>query len=207
MTMPLPIGTVLAFALVSLLVELTPGPNMAYLALLAISRGPGAGMLATAGVALGLLLIGLAAAFGAATIMETSPIIYEVFRWSGVAFLLWLAWEGWMEADAPPAAPEPRDHRHFLRGLITNLLNPKAALFYLAVVPAFVARKGAALDATITLTLVYVVIATAVHAGIVLLAGALSPLLSRISTVRTLRRGAALLVGGTAVWLALVTAR
>ena len=87
----------LAFAATALIVELTPGPNMAYLAALSLSKGVRAGAAAVAGVALGLSLSGIAAALGLAAIIDSSRFLYEVLRWGGVAYLLWLAWEGWTE--------------------------------------------------------------------------------------------------------------
>src|SRR5689334_24691234 len=91
--------SLLAFALTCLIVEITPGPNMAYLAALSLSRGAAMGLAAVAGVALGLSVYGVAAAFGVAAIIENSPILYEALRWAGVLYLLWLAWEAWSTAD------------------------------------------------------------------------------------------------------------
>ena len=85
--------TLLAFILTCLVIELTPGPNMAYLALLSASIGRRAGFAATLGVALGLLIVGLAAALGLAAVIANSRLLYEALRWAGVLYLFWLAWE------------------------------------------------------------------------------------------------------------------
>lgn len=122
--------TVLSFAFASLIIELTPGPNMTYLALVAASDGRRAGFATVAGVALGLATIGLAAAFGVAQLVSASPIAYEILRWAGVLFLLYLAWDGWRGEGDVVAVASNSDGRYFRRGLITNLLNPKAAVFY-----------------------------------------------------------------------------
>ena len=108
-------------------IELTPGPNMAYLAVLSASTGRRAGFAATAGVALGLLIVGLAAALGLAALIASSRPLYEALRWAGVFYLFWLAWEGWRGEDTSPIEANviPDDSRFFLRGLVTNLLNPK----------------------------------------------------------------------------------
>src|SRR5262249_11904043 len=120
-------------------IELTPGPNMAYLAVLSASTGRRAGFAATAGGAAGPLIMGLGAAVGLAALIASSRPLYEALRWAGVFYLFWLAWEGWRGEDTSPveANVTPDDSRFFLRGLVTNLLNPKAGIFYVAVLPTF----------------------------------------------------------------------
>src|SRR5580765_4157820 len=83
------------FILAVFLLEVTPGPNMAYLATLALARGRAAGLCATLGVALGLGVHALVTVFGAGTLIQHYPWLYEALRWAGVAYLLFLAWQGW----------------------------------------------------------------------------------------------------------------
>src|SRR5438270_6275011 len=121
-------ATLLAFALTCVIVEITPGPNMAWLAALSLSRGWRIGLAAVAGVALGLSTYGIAAALGVAAVIENSTLLYETLRWGGAAYLLWLAWDAWSTAEE--IAPDSSSANHergsaFRRGLITNLLNPK----------------------------------------------------------------------------------
>ena len=85
----------LSFIITCIIIELTPGPNMAYLAVLSISEGKKAGYAATAGIALGLLTIGIIAALGIATLISNSPMAYQVLKYTGTAYLLWLAWDTW----------------------------------------------------------------------------------------------------------------
>jgi len=123
------IPTLLSFMLASFLIELTPGPNMTYLALVAASDGRKAGFATVTGVALGLTVIGLLAAFGVAELVQASRLAYDVLRWGGVLFLFYLAWDGWRQSAEPVAAPEHEGLvRYFTRGLVTNILNPKAAV-------------------------------------------------------------------------------
>lgn len=200
----------LAFAWVAFAVELTPGPNMTYLALLSLGSGRKAGLSAVAGVALGLLVMGLAAALGLAALISQSPALYEILRWGGVAYLLWLAWEGWHDGgEAGPDIVPSGDHdlRFFRQGLVTNLLNPKAAVFYIGVLPSFVDPSKNLVAQTLTLTVLYVAIATAIHLAIVLLASnARAFLASRISTQR-LSRTLSIMLALVAVWLAFATRR
>ena len=191
-----------AFALTSFLVELTPGPNMAYLALVAATEGRRPGYAAVAGVALGLAIVGLLAALGLATLIAASPPAYQALRWAGVAYLMWLAWEGWRgaeRAEAATAAGSPLSV-WFRRGLITNLLNPKAAVFYVAVLPTFLSPTAGLTDAVL-LSMTYVAVATFVHAMIVTLSGFAQVLLDDPTRARRIRRALALALAGVALWL------
>ena len=196
-----------AFVLASLLIELTPGPNMTWLAMMAVVEGRLRGYAAVAGIALGLALLGAAAAIGLAEIVRTSKTLYEVLRWAGVAFLLYLAYDGWRgEAAAAQEGIAAGLGRAFLRGLMTNLLNPKAAIFYIAVLPAFVAKDLPPAPQIGALTLAYVGVATAVHAGIVTLCGTLQNLTRASGRERLVRRGLSLALAGVALWFAWSTA-
>lgn len=195
-----------AFALASLLIELTPGPNMAWLAILAADRGRWAGLAAVAGVAIGLSLLGMLAILGLGTLLVEQPLLFQALRWAGVAYLVYLAWEAWRDASKPL---DMADHagsrwRFFRRGLLTNLLNPKAALFYVTVMPGFLASDT--LSETSLFAAIYVLIATLVHAGVVLLAGALQPLLTVPGRRRNMGAVFAILLLGIAVWVAISTA-
>lgn len=201
--------TILPFALTSLIIELTPGPNMGYLAVLSIDRGRNAGLAAVAGVTLGLLLLGLAAGFGLGSVISETRWLYETLRWGGVAYLVWLAWDSYREAQKPLETDGGQQNLagYFGRGLITNMLNPKAALFYIAVMPNFIAAGSPAGPQSLVLTLVYVAVATLVHLGIVLLASTLQPLLAsdRIRGRAGIAFGLVLLA--IAIWLAVTTHR
>ena len=206
------LNPLLAFALTCVIIEITPGPNMTYLAALSLSNGMRTGFAAVAGIALGLLTYGVTAALGLAALIDTSPLLYGLLRWTGVAYLLWLAWESWAsEREASPGVIDGDDDRPWLafrRGLITNLLNPKAAVFYVAVLPEFVRADGSPVVLqTLTLSVVYVGIATAIHSAIVALAGTLQATVATGNRRRTIRRGLALALVGIAVWFAISTGR
>jgi threonine/homoserine/homoserine lactone efflux protein len=206
----IPFETLLAFAATCLVIELTPGPNMAYLAVLSASVGRRAGFAATLGVALGLLVVGLAAALGLAAIIAYSRWLYEALRWGGVIYFLWLAWEGWRgteETSPGKAQGETEDAKFFVRGLVTNLLNAKAAIFYVAILPTFVDASRSLTGQTITLSVVYVMVATAVHGTIVLLADAARSWLEDERRSMIVRRVFALVLVGIALWLLATTRR
>lgn len=193
-----------AFALASLIIELTPGPNMTWLVLVAAEEGRRKAFPAVAGVGLGLAIVGAISAVGVAEIVRSSTLAYEVLRWAGIGFLFWLAFDAW-RGDG--AEEDGRRRSYFLRGLMSNLLNPKAFIFYVSVLPTFVNPAGDLLRETLSLTAIYVAIATAVHAFLVMAAGALRPLLRRPDVEQIARRALALLLALVAVWFAFSTAR
>lgn len=203
--------SLLAFAATCVIIEITPGPNMAWLAALSLSRGWPTGLAAVAGVAFGLSVYGIAAALGVAAVIENSPVLYQALRWVGVAYLLWLAWDAWSTADEVAGSDIADGHHHrawaFRRGLITNLLNPKAAVFYVAMLPEFVnVSAGDVVTQTLTLSAIYVATATAIHALIVMLASSVRGLVARSGQIKTVRRLLALALVGVAIWLAWATA-
>jgi threonine/homoserine/homoserine lactone efflux protein len=201
------------FVLAVLLLELTPGPNMAYLAALAVTRGRAAGLYATLGVALGLGVHAVVTSFGAGALIQHYPWLYEILRWTGVIYLLYLSWEGWQTQEDPePERFSPRSDAAplLLRGFLSNVFNPKSILFFVSVVPSFV-RSGPS-DATLSLQmaslgLVYVAIATTIHASIVILAGELRPWLVQGPRQRLVRRSLSIALAFVAVWLMWTTRR
>lgn len=206
--MGLTLASWLAFVLTCAAIELTPGPNMGYLAIVGATDGRRSGYAAVAGVALGLALVGIAAALGLAAVINASPLLFQALRWTGVAYLLWLAWDGWRDAAKGVAAiPDGATRaRYFRRGLITNLLNPKAAVFYVAMLPGFVVPGVAVLPQTLILSTTFVAIATAIHLAIVTLAGAARPLLEDPRRSRIVRRVLSVTLALIAVWFAVDTA-
>src|SRR5687768_8940834 len=87
------LSALLGFALVCLGMVLTPGPNMIYLISRSISQGPAAGMVSLGGVALGFVFYMLCAAFGITALLFAVPYAYDVLRFAGAIYLLWLAWQ------------------------------------------------------------------------------------------------------------------
>jgi threonine/homoserine/homoserine lactone efflux protein len=201
------------FLLAVLLLELTPGPNMAYLATLAVSRGRAAGLIATAGVAVGLTVHATVAGLGAGVLIQQYPALYDVLRWIGVGYLLYLAWEGWQTERE--VSPERASHAIaagplFLRGFLSNVFNPKSILFFVSVLPTFLGTGPGAPSLPTQMAVfgsLYVGIATAVHASIVVLAAQLRPWLVEGPRQQTVRRILAVLLALVAIWLAWATRR
>lgn len=201
-----PLVLILPFIVTALVIELTPGPNMAWLALLSATNGRRAGLAALVGIAMGLSLVGLAAAYGLAELIAASPNVARFLRWAGVLYMLWLAWDAWprdLSGAAQAVEAVGSDLIYFRRGFLLNLLNPKAGLVFVSVLPEFFDPTKAALAQGVVLTLIYVAIATAVHLAIVLLAGLGEQWLTSGERERRLRQVFAVLLVGIALWLGL----
>lgn len=138
--MPTP-ETLLLFAALSLGLAVTPGPNMLYLVSRALAQGTGAGMVSLVGCQAGSLAIMLCAAAGITAALLAVPYAWDVLRLGGAAYLLFLAWQcvrpGGQPLFAPRALPREPNGRLFGVGFATAALNPKVALFYMAVLPPF----------------------------------------------------------------------
>lgn len=192
------------FLIAAMVMEITPGPNMTWLALLSAREGRVAGFHAVAGIATGLTVLAIFAAIGAAALITTWPLLYTALRWGGVLFLLFLAWEAWIGEKDDANAVEPG--RQFRRGLIVNLLNPKAAAVFIVVIPGF-AGSDAPAGALIAMTLTYLAIATLAHVLIVAFAGSFERALADPRRERIVRRIFALALAGVAIWFTFGTAR
>lgn len=202
----------LTFLLAVTLLELTPGPNMGYLATLALSRGRAAGLIATAGVACGLAVHAVVAGMGAGVLIQRYPLLYEVLRWIGVGYLLYLAWEGWRGNESSPERADLAIVAGplFLRGFLANVFNPKSILFFVSVLPTFIATGPGVPSLPTQMAvfgILYVGVATSVHTIIVVLAAQLRPWLVEGSRQKTLRRTLSLALALLAIWLAWTTRR
>jgi threonine/homoserine/homoserine lactone efflux protein len=199
----MPISELLiSFIVTCTVMELTPGPNMTYLALLSAMKGRKAGFAAIIGIGAGLLLSGIIAAVGLAAIIAESPDIYQILRWAGVAYLLWLAYDCWRGREAFGTTDSIFEPRLVARGFIINLLNPKAALFYITVLPNFTRPQENILSQTLLLTVISVAIATLVHIVIVLLGSRIKHCLGNPRIAVAIRYVFTVLLIGIAVWFA-----
>ncbi|MEO8112860.1 MAG: LysE family translocator [Phenylobacterium sp.] len=189
--------------------ELTPGPNMAYLSLVSAREGRMAGLLTVLGITLGLAVYMLASAAGLAEVAAAQPWAYHALRWAGVAYLVWLAFDTWRDGGQP--APEvdtgrPAAGRLVLRGLVTNLLNPKAAVFYVSVLPSFTRPElGDVALQSLTLGTIHLAASVAVHGAIVATAGLAHPLVVHGTGSRRLRGGFVAGLLAVAAWMVWTT--
>lgn len=195
------------FLLTTLLIELTPGPNMAWLALTSASHGKRSGYSAVAGIALGLVLLASASAVGLAELATRSPIVFGLLRYAGVAYLMWLAWKAWTGEDelSPEIANQNALGAWFRHGLLLNLLNPKAAVFFITVLPAYIWPDAPISAQTVLLSASYVAIATAIHLIIVTFAGQAHGWIVEGNRSFIIRRVFAALLAAIAIWFLIST--
>ncbi len=137
----IPLATWLVFASACVALVATPGPNLLYLVSRTLAQGRVAGFVSLAGTSTGFLCHVLAAVFGLSAILATVPAAYDAIRLAGALYLAWLAWSTWrapaVAASASVAARVPAA-RLFREGVVTAILNPKVAMFQLALFPQFI---------------------------------------------------------------------
>jgi threonine/homoserine/homoserine lactone efflux protein len=194
--------SLVAFTLAAALLTVTPGLDTALVLRTAAAEGPRRALAAAFGICLGCLAWGALVAVGLGVLLEASELAYLALKWVGAAYLLYLGMRLILvsrdEAEAGAPGP-PRRSSWFLRGLLTNLLNPKVGAFYVSFLPQFV-PAGADVPATTLLLAV-------IHSGLgllwfLLLIGATRPLaraLRRPGLVRALDR----LTGGVLIFFGL----
>ncbi len=194
----------LLFAGFSLVMVLTPGPNMIYLISRSICQGHMAGVISLMGVVLGFVVHMLAAALGLSALFLTVPLAYDAVKLAGALYLLYLAWQ-----TIRPGARSPFEARDlpadgtaklFVMGFLTNLLNPKIAIFYLSVFPQFVSpAHGSVLLQSLLLGGVQISVSFVVNLAIALSAAGVAAWFSRNATWLAIQR---YLMGGVLAGLA-----
>jgi threonine/homoserine/homoserine lactone efflux protein len=164
------------FLAAALLVIVAPGPDNTFVAAVAVQRGPRAGVLSAAGMALGMVVHVSAAAVGLAVLLRSSPTALNVIRVAGAGYLGWLAVT--TLRDARHSGIETRtpitDRQVLRRAILTNLTNPKVVLFFAAFLPQFVrAGHGPVSLQLLTLGLIFLVAGLVSDSVIGLVAGRL----------------------------------
>ena len=121
-----------------------------------------------------------------------------------------MAWDGWKNVEETSAGKTQEkipESKFFKNGLITNLLNPKAAVFYIAILPTFISQPVYILGQTLTFTLVYVLIATVIHCLIVTMAGSVNYIFKKERDILTVRRILSALLAAVAIWFGISTGK
>lgn len=161
----IPLDTWLLFCLACAALAATPGPNMLFLVSRTLAQGRAAGFVSLAGTSSGFAMHALAAALGLSALLAAVPLAYDVVRWAGAIYLAWLAYATWRasgEREVRVVAPREPPARMFRQGLITSVLNPKVAVFQLALFPQFVdPARGSVLLQSLVLALTQLVIVVA----------------------------------------------
>lgn len=180
-------STLMLFSAAAVVLTATPGPDMLLIASRSVSQGRSAGFLTYAGIAAGTYCHAIAAALGLSQLFVTVPLAYEIVRWAGCAYLLYLAYKT-IRSKSSAFAPSTglkklSGKRIFSEGLATNILNPKMALFVLALFPQFVDPNDSMLIQTVALASILNGIGFLVNGAVILLGTSIRNRLSAVSRI------------------------
>ena len=185
--------TLVLFALATFLLTVSPGPGVLYVTARSLAQGRRAGFASMFGIEFGEVVWIAAAATGVAALLSASVTALDALRFAGAAYLVYLGIQRWRQAGVVTAPLPAPLGRIFLQGFVTQLLNPKVAVFFVAFLPQFLNTTQAIAPQVMVLGIVYIAIAIAVDATYVLAAAAVSRrfMQSRVAQVRTGRVAAA----------------
>ena len=193
-----------AFLLITFVLVIVPGPIVTLVIATGATQGTRAAMVTVAGSTLGNALLVGTIAFSLNVIIQYTAAIFEVLRWAGAAYLVWLGVQAWRHAgEAAAAVDVPRDRVHFRRGLVVALSNPKTIAFFTAFLPQFVDPHYPAGTQLAVMCAVAIPMAALSDMGWAIAAGAGRSFFLRRANAKWLGRlsGVALIGGG--VWLSL----
>jgi threonine/homoserine/homoserine lactone efflux protein len=181
----------LTFLVAAFMLNVAPGPDMLYVIGRSVGQGRKAGIVSSLGVFVGCWVHILAAAFGIAALLRSSPVAFNVVRYAGAGYLLYLgARMIAQKTDLARPELEPENLMSIFRqGVITNVLNPKVAMFFLAFLPQFVdARRGNIAWQIVLLGLIFNVGGTLVNLAVACAGGTLGELLRRNQRIAQMQR-------------------
>lgn len=166
----------LLFVAAVLGLSISPGPNVIYLLSRSICQGRRAGSISLLGVATGFLFHIVCAAAGLTAIFLAVPVAYDAVKYAGAGYLLWLAWQAVRPGATSPFAarslPPDSPATLFRMGFLTNVLNPKMAVFYLSIFPQFLhPQAGHIFRQSLILGLTQLAVSSLVNCAIVMSAG------------------------------------
>lgn len=135
-------ATLLAYLTAAAVLVLIPGPGTAWIVAQTLAGGTSRGVQAALGLETATLVHALAAGLGLSAVLAASAMAFEVLKYAGAAYLIWLGIKAWRGGDTPAMEPgvalPVSARRVYLRSVMTGVLNPKVALFFLAFLPQFV---------------------------------------------------------------------
>ncbi len=179
------IQSLLVFLAATLMLNFTPGPDMLYVIANGVGRGQRAGVVSALAIGVGGMVHTLAAALGLSALLMSSALAYDVVRYAGAAYLLYLGFKtirGKGASIPSQRLPQEKYGRVFRQGVATAALNPKVALFFLAFIPQFVdPSRGSVVLQFLLLGGIFNTSGTLVNTGVALGSGAVGERISRSS--------------------------
>lgn len=202
-------GAVFAFAIAAGILTLTPGLDTALVLRTAAVEGTSQARLALAGICIGLLIWGTATSLGLTALIAISTVAYNALRMAGACYLVHLGIQMWRRehsfqvSESAPASNGQRVHSWLVRGLLTNLLNPKVGIFYVTLLPQFIPRGASVITFSLLFTSIHVAEGILWLTILTVAVGPLRTWISRRSVVRALDCGTGTVLIGCGVALAL----
>jgi len=192
-----------AYLFITFILVIVPGPIVTLVIATGATRGIQTALLTVAGTTLGTAVLLACIAVGLNWILKTSAEVFEVLRWIGAAYLVWLGVQTWRHAGESVNAPPPPHHVYIWRGFLVAITNPKTIAFFTAFLPQFIDPNLPAGYQLLVMCAVSLVMAAITDAGWAMAAGAGRALFLKQASARWLGRvSGAVLVGG-GVWLSL----
>lgn len=187
--------SVLAFVGAAFLIAMVPGPSTAVILRRAVVTGRRSGLVTVLGNETGILVWGLAAAFGLSALLLASRIAYDGLRIVGAGVLIWMGARALWQArrgtasDAQPAAPAAVPHRRaYWQGLVTNVANPKAGVFAISFLPQFVPHGAPVLPWLVAFSVLWAAVDLLWYLPLVWLAGRVRGVFQRVGVRRRLEQ-------------------
>lgn len=179
------LATLGTFIVVLIGLFLIPGPAVLLTATRTVQGGPKDGIMAALGIATGDLIHTLFAAIGLSAILMTSAFAFQFVKYAGAAYLIYLGIRALLEKSSDPQLPKVQalsPFKSFVQAIVTEVLNPKTALFFLAFLPQFVhPERGTSVIQFLILGLIFVILGTLYTVGIALSIRQLGRLVSKVS--------------------------
>lgn len=192
-----------AFILITIILILTPGPVVTLVIATGASHGVRAGLTTVLGTTVGNALLLAAIATGLNWVLNNAATLFEILRWAGAAYLVWLGLQAWRGAGKALDLPPPRRRVHFGRGVMVALTNPKTIAFFTAFLPQFIDPGLPAGRQLFVMCAVSVLVAWVIDSGWAVAAGMGRAFFLKPSRARFLARLSGLALIGGGIWLSL----
>jgi homoserine/homoserine lactone efflux protein len=193
----------LAFLLITLVLIVTPGPIVTLVIATGATQGPRAALVTVLGTTVGNALLVGAIAFGLTWVFKSSVVLFEMIRWVGAAYLIWLGIQAWRHAGRAADGLPPPGKVHFWRGFLVALSNPKTLAFFTAFLPQFVDPRLPAEFQLVVMCAVSVLMAAISDALWAVAAGLGRAWFMKPARARLLGRLSGTVLIGGGIWLSL----
>jgi homoserine/homoserine lactone efflux protein len=192
-----------AFVLITVVLILTPGPIVTLVIATGATQGVRAALTTVAGTTLGNAVLLAAIAFGLNWVLKNAAVLFEVLRWGGAAYLVWLGIQAWRHAGTASPDVPPRGRIHFSRGVLVALSNPKTIAFFTAFLPQFIDPSLPAERQLATMCIVAVALAAVTDSTWAVAAGLGRAWFMKPARAKLLGRLSGTVLIGGGIWLSL----